>query len=96
MILRIDNARPIKPMVVRMSVVLLDNDENLIGEYEIAVDLEPYVDRDFDTETKINVNAVGVQQHITNQVAEMQLTGMIAKGFKELTWEAVEADNDPT
>ncbi len=91
----IDAALPIKPpFVVRFATTMFDTEDNLAGEYEIAVDLEPFIE--FKTEegvTSINVNAVGVQQHITSMIAEMQLASKIAQGFIDLDWVAEEGDD---
>lgn len=81
-------------MVIRFSILMFDG-ESLMGEYEIAVDIDPYVDYDIGkTNTNINIDAAGIQQHLTTQIAEMQITGLIARGFQELEWDASEEDSD--
>lgn len=88
----IESAKPIKPMVVRFSVLMWEED-SLVGEYEIAVDIDPYVDYQLEeNNTNININAAGVQQYLTTQIAEMQITGLIAKGFNGLEWDANEEE----
>lgn len=92
----IETAKPIKaPLVIRFGVVMYDNDENLAGEYEISVDLEPYIDYQVDeSRTNVNINAVAVQQHITSAIAEMQIATLIANGFIDLEWTADQEDDE--
>lgn len=88
----IETARPIKPNIIRYGVLLYDDDENLLGEYELAVNVEPHIEYLFvDEQPQVKINAAGVQQEITDMVGAMQFTGMIAQGFLGLNWEALEA-----
>lgn len=92
LILRISKARPIKPMVVRVSVELYDANKNIMGEYDIALDIEGDVRQDEENPSKVNVNVAALQQKLTDAVADMQLTGMIANQFEGLEWIAVQPE----
>ncbi len=92
----IDAAKPIKPMVIRFTVLVYEEDD-LSGEYEIAVDIEPYVQYDISEEaTNINIDAIAIQQYLTNSIAEMQITNIIANGFlnNNLDWTANQEDEE--
>jgi hypothetical protein len=92
----IDTAKPIKaPLVVRFGVTMFDEDDNMVGEYEIALNLESYIEYQInDGQTNVNVNAVAVQQEITSQIAELQIAGLVANGFEGLEWIADEEGDD--
>ena len=83
-------------MVVRFAVTMFDSDDNLVGEYEIALDVEPNVTYKIDGDkANINVDAATIQQQLTTNIAEMQLTSLIANGFNGLEWDAEqESDNN--
>lgn len=92
----IETAKPIKPNIIRYGVLLYDNDENLLGEYELAVNVEPHIEYLFvDEQPQVKINAAGIQQEITDMVGAMQFTGMIAQGFLGLDWIALEEAEQP-
>lgn len=82
-VLRIANAKPIKPMVARLTVELWE--ANYIqGEYDIAVDLAQYTKTDVDG--KLEFDVVALQQDITNQIAALQHASSIASRISKLAW----------
>lgn len=92
---KFDQAKGIKPMVVRFSVLTYDGDD-LIAENDIAVDIDPHVKyEEKEGAIQINVDVSAIQQHVTTQIAEMALTNHIANGLKGLEWEAFEQDENP-
>lgn len=94
--LRIDKAIAIKPMIVRFSVEVYEGD-NITGEFTPTLDIEPYVTYDINNQKPtINIDASAIQQQITDAIAEMQITGLIAQGFTGLDWSADEEKKDET
>lgn len=92
---KIESARPVKPNIIRFHTLMYDEEWNLTGEFEIALDIDPYVSyKSEDGNINIDVNAAAVQQEITNQIAQMQITGYIANGFTGLEWYA-DDDEEP-
>jgi len=93
--LEITSAHPIKPMVVRFAIDLYDNDNNLTSEYEIAIDIEEFLQYEMlEDRTNINIDGSAIQQYLTDQVVEMQFTAMVARNFTGLSWEANEPDEE--
>lgn len=93
----IESAKAIKLNLIRFAVTMSDDEGNLVAEYEIALNIDPYIEYDVsDGRTNINVNAVGIQQELTTQIAEMQYTSTIAAGFYGLDWEATEGGKEET
>lgn len=94
---KIEKTRTIKPMLIRYSVLEYDQEDNIAGEYDIALNIEEYIEFDIgETHTNININAVGVQQALTTAIADMQVTSRIASGFVDMEWIANEPDDEQT
>jgi len=93
----ITSARPIKPMVIRFSIELFDDEGNFTSEYEIATDVEEFVQFELlEDRTNVNIDGSAIQQHLTDQVVQMQFTAMLASNFNGLEWEALNNDEKPT
>lgn len=96
---RIETARPIKPMVTRLSVALFTQNDVPQGMYDIALDLNEYTEITVnDGKPTVRIDGTGIQQKITDLIAEMQVTHQIVKDFQGLAWESqditIEKTND--
>jgi len=94
----VQKARAIKPNIIRFTIEHKLGD-TLIGEYEISLDMESLVEIHIaETEnekSELKVDLSGLQQELTNAVAEMQFTNMVANKLIGITWNATqEEEND--
>ena len=99
--IRIIKARPAKEMLIRFDIEVYDNNR-LVFEYSIVKDMNQYVTitdttgpDDIAPRTNINVEIAELQQDLTNDVAGLQITGIVAAGCQGLVWD-VDMGEAPT
>ncbi len=92
----INTAIAIKPDIVRFNMEMFNDEDGLVGEYQISEDISEYIHIQVDMsdsnnpKTNMEVDIAGIQQLLTNRIAEMQLTGFLADQLKGHEWVAVE------
>lgn len=93
MILKLINAKPIKPAVVRFGVELWE-DNFIQGEYEVAIDVEKFITRPSENDEEIKFDFEAFQQEVTNAVARLQFEGVVAAKLVGKAWTVLSDKNE--
>src|SRR5688572_6889812 len=103
--LKIVKAVAIKPDIIRFNVELYVQETDgsepvLAGEYQISESIEDYLKTTFNpddlSQVQMELGIMGLQQLLTNRVAEMQYTAMLASKLTDHHWIAVEMSDGET
>lgn len=102
--LQIVKAVAIKPDIIRFNVELFvkqeDGESVLAGEYQISESIEDYLKTTFNpddlSQVQMELDIMGLQQMLTDRVAQMQYTAMLASKLSDHSWIAIEASDGDT
>lgn len=92
MLMRITKARAVKENIVRANVEALHVNENgaveVVGEYEVAVDIEPFVDVDMNNNNQIEVkfNSESFQLEVQTVAQHLHFTALVANELQGMDW----------